>query len=241
MKKQWKRNWNKRGLDTLMIGLLVLSMLVLSRNAAGYVMSRHVEMKKRVVVIDAGHGGNDPGKIGVNNALEKEINLIIAKELKKDLEAADIEVIMTREEDSGLYDADSKNKKAQDMKRRCALIDETKPSITVSIHQNSYHEEYVKGAQVFYYGQSDAGKKLAETIQEQLVQSLDKENSRKAKANESYYLLRKTEIPTVIVECGFLSNWEEAALLTDEHYQQKVAWAVHMGILKYLNANKTEK
>lgn len=187
------------------------------------------------------HGGNDPGKIGVNHALEKEINLIIAKQLKKNLEAADIEVIMTREEDEGLYDADSGNKKAQDMKRRCVLIDETKPSITVSIHQNSYHEEYVKGAQVFYYGQSEAGKKLADTIQEQLVQTLDKENNRKAKANESYYLLRKTEIPTVIVECGFLSNWEEAALLSDENYQQKVAWAIHMGILKYLNTAKLEK
>ena len=145
---------------------------------------------------------------------------------------------MTRESDEGLYNSNSRNKKVDDMKKRCKIIDEAKPVFTISIHQNSYPEEYVKGAQVFYYGQSQEGKELAEILQESMVQQLDKENHRTAKANESYYLLKKTESPTVIVECGFLSNSEEAKLLADKDYQKKVAEAIHTGIKKYLKEEK---
>ena len=121
------------------------------------------------------------------------------------------------------------------MKKRIALIDETNPDVTVSIHQNSYPEEYVHGAQVFYYTGSISGQKLAEGIQKQLVSKVDPENKRQVKANDSYYLLKKTGIPIVIVECGFLSNREEAEKLCDAEYQEQVAWAIHMGILQYLN------
>lgn len=143
---------------------------------------------------------------------------------------------MTRESDEGLNDVDADNKKVQDMKRRIALIDETAPVITVSIHQNSYPEEYVHGAQVFYYAGSKEGQKLAQSIQDQMVKRLDPENKRKIKDNDSYYLLKKTGIPIVIVECGFLSNSAEAEKLCSEEYQKKAAWAIHMGILRYLNA-----
>ena len=159
------------------------------------------------------HGGDDPGKIGINKAKEKEINLKIAKELEKLLTNEGIKIIMTRTDDGGLYQESSKNKKVEDMRRRCEIITEAKPVFTVSIHQNSYPEESVKGAQVFYYGQSDEGKDLAETLQKTLVQQLDPQNHRQAKANESYFLLKKTPSPTVIVECGFLSNSQEADLL----------------------------
>lgn len=142
----------------------------------------------------------DPGKVGINGALEKDVNLKIAEALKKYLEAEGIEVVMTRESDEGLYDADASNKKVQDMKRRIELIDEVKPVITVSIHQNSYPEEYVHGAQVFFYSGSAQGQKLAEEIQAQLVDKVDPENKRQVKANDSYYLLKKTGIPIVIVE-----------------------------------------
>ena len=106
---------------------------------------------------------------------------------------------------------------------------------SVSIHQNSYPQESVKGAQVFYYGQSKEGKELAETLQKTLVAQLDPQNHRQAKANESYYLLKKTPSPTVIVECGFLSNWKEAKALNTEEYQERMAWTIHMGIMEYLN------
>jgi N-acetylmuramoyl-L-alanine amidase len=189
--------------------------------------------EKLVVVIDAGHGGIDPGKVGINQALEKDINLVIARKVKRYLELSDVEVIMTREGEEGLYQPEDSNKKVQDMKNRVALIDSSGADLAVSIHQNSYSEEYVKGAQVFYYATSLQGKSMAEMMQKTMTEVLDKDNRREAKANDSYYLLKKTQTPIIIAECGFLSNSEEAGLLTKESYQDRVAWAIHLGVLRY--------
>lgn len=234
-------------LRIIMAAILLVSMYFVAGEGAAYVNSGKVtegrgagegskDIKERelCVVIDAGHGGADPGKVGVNGSLEKDINLKIAEKVKKFLELDGVKVIMTRTDDNGLYDEGASNKKVQDMKRRIAVIEEAHPQIVVSIHQNSYHEEYVNGAQVFYYGTSQEGQRLAETLQEKLVSYVDPENHRQAKANESYYLLKKTEVPIVIVECGFLSNWEEAKKLQEDSYQNQIAWAVSMGILSYL-------
>ena len=188
-----------------------------------------------VVVVDAGHGGFDPGKVGINGAQEKDINLAIAQKVAAYLQAGDVEVVMTRESDAGLYDPDSDSKKVQDMKRRVEIMESAKPDLTVSIHQNSYPEEYVHGAQVFYHKDSEEGKNLADLIQKQFVKQVDPENNRQIKANESYYLLKKTAMPIVIVECGFLSNYGEAEKLVTEEYQDRVAWAVYMGVMQYLN------
>lgn len=194
-----------------------------------------VAEKSKCVVLDAGHGGFDPGKIGINGAQEKDINLQITLLVKEYLEAQDVQVVLTREGDEGLYDENASNKKVQDMKRRIEIIDQTAPDLTVSIHQNSYPEEYVSGAQVFYYTGSREGQMIAEYLQQSLVERLDPENHRQVKANDSYYLLKKTATPIVIVECGFLSNSAEAAKLCDRSYQEKAAWAIHLGILQYLN------
>jgi len=194
------------------------------------------EKKRPCVVIDAGHGGADPGKVGINGALEKDINLEIAKKLKMFLEQEGVEVILTRDSDAGLYDENASNKKVQDMKRRVEIIEEADPVMTVSIHQNSYHEEYVHGAQTFYYANSEQSKILAEKIQMLLLDELDGENTRMAKSNDSYYLLKKTSSPIVIVECGFLSNSEEAQKLESDLYQEKLAWAIHLGIMQYINS-----
>ncbi len=191
---------------------------------------------QQTILIDAGHGGHDPGKVGVNDALEKDINLAIAFKLKTLLESEGYAVVMTREEDIALHEEEANNKKVSDMNNRVAMIDECDPVVTISIHQNSYHEEYVKGAQVFYYTHSTEGQKLAELVQAQLIETLDPENTRTAKANDSYYLLKKTETPVIVVESGFLSNQEEAALLVDDNYQEQIAWAIHMGIQQYINA-----
>ncbi len=226
----------RKKLELLMSVILILCACILAERGWERVLSSQVQVreKKWTVVIDAGHGGNDPGKIGVDDSLEKDLNLIIAKKVQKLLEQQDVEVVMTRESDKGLYEEQTSNKKVQDMKNRCGLINEKQPDCVVSIHQNSYHEEYVTGAQVFYYGTSHEGKQLAETIQAKLIAHVDPENHRQAKANESYYLLKKTEVPIVIVECGFLSNWEEAKKLQEDSYQNQIAWAVSMGILSYL-------
>ena len=230
----------KKKIELGMAIILLLSVAVLSRNEAVItVESKAVgTVNENCIVIDAGHGGDDPGKIGINGLLEKDINLIIAHKLKELLETQGYEVIMTRSTDEGLYQQGTKNMKVEDMQKRCEIITEAMPVFTVSIHQNSYPEEYVKGAQVFYYGHSKEGEALAKKIQGSLAEHLDPENHRVEKANESYYLLKKTPTPTVIVECGFLSNSEEADLLGTEDYQDKVAWAVMMGITQYLNEQK---
>lgn len=222
---------------TIVMGcLLILAMLLVGKEAAEFATGSSVKTGQRCVVIDAGHGGEDPGKVGINGALEREVNLKIALLVKQYLESNDVKVVMTREDGEGLNDANASNKKVQDMKRRIALIEEAAPVVTVSIHQNSYPEEYVHGAQVFYYDGSTEGQKLADRIQAQMVKKADPENKRQIKANDSYYLLKKTGTPIVIVECGFLSNRAEAEKLCTEEYQERIAWAIHMGILQYLNA-----
>lgn len=232
----------KKKIELIMGVILLVAAGFLAKRGSIYVQQMKVESAKTCIVVDAGHGGNDPGKIGIHDEKEKELNLQIAKKLKKLLEKEGYQVVLTRDSDEGLYSDTAKNKKVEDMKKRCEIIDEANPIFTISIHQNSYPEEYVKGAQVFYYGQSQEGKKLAEALQASLIEHLDKENHRSAKDNESYYLLKKTKSPTVIVECGFLSNSEEASLLSDSEYQQKVAAAISEGVQKYLkDAAKQDK
>lgn len=218
-----------------MAAILLLTAGIFAGKGAVIVESLRAEKGKTCIVIDAGHGGADPGKVGINGVEEKKLNLEIAMRLKRMLEAENIEVVMTRMNDDGLYSAGASNKKVEDMRKRCDIITEAMPAFTVSIHQNSYPEEYVKGAQVFYYGDSKEGEDLAKLLQTSLVERLDPENHRVAKANESYYLLKRTPTPTVIVECGFLSNSREAELLSTPEYQERAAWAIHMGIMQYLN------
>lgn len=188
-----------------------------------------------VVVIDAGHGGFDPGKVGVNGALEKDINLTIAYMLKELLEQNGMQVVLTRTDDDGLYEESDSNKKVSDLKRRSAKIKESGAKIVVSIHQNSYTSESISGAQVFYYKGAEESRQIAELIQAELRRVADPDNKREAKSNDSYYLLKNAECPMVIVECGFLSNNREADMLISEEYQKKLAWAIHLGVLQYTN------
>ena len=193
------------------------------------------EKKKYIVCVDPGHGGTDPGKVGINGQLEKDINLAIAKKLKTYLEASDVTVVLTRDKDMGLYSSGDAHKKMADMKKRCQLIEEVKPDLVISIHQNSYHEEAIRGGQVFYYKTSVRGKKLAQILQERFDYVLGDANKRQAKANDNYYLLLHVKEPIIIAECGFLSNWEEAEKLETKEYQDRLAWTLHMGIMEYLN------
>lgn len=218
---------------------LVLLVLVYVISSQAGKMAAGVNAKagkeKPVVVIDAGHGGNDPGKIGIDGTLEKDINLQIANRLKKYLEASDVKVILTREDDNGLYSEKDSRKKMADMSKRCEIINDVSPALTVSIHQNSYHQEDVFGGQVFYYKRSDKGKELAEILQSRFDYVLGEKNTRLAKPNDNYYLLLHVRTPIVIVECGFLTNWKESALLNSPDYQDRLAWTIHMGVMEYLN------
>lgn len=228
----------------IMSVVLIVAMFFWAREAAAvqaeYVWNKKAmhtfSDEKRCVVIDAGHGGNDPGKVGVTGCYEKDINLKITKKLKTFLEMEGIDVILTRDDDLGLYSETDSSKKSADMRNRVQLIEESNAALAVSVHQNSYSGESIKGAQTFYYTGSTESQELARLIQDRLVYTLDKENHRKEKTNDSYYLLKNTSCPIVIVECGFLSNNEECRLLETDYYQEKVAWAIYMGIMQYLNA-----
>ena len=191
------------------------------------------EKKKYIVCVDPGHGGTDPGKVGINGQLEKDINLAIAKKLKTYLEASDVTVVLTRDKDMGLYSSGDAHKKMADMRKRCQLIEEVKPDLVISIHQNSYHEEAIRGGQVFYYKTSVRGKKLAQILQERFDYVLGDANKRQAKANDNYYLLLHVKEPIIIAECGFLSNKKEEQLLLTDEYQNKLAWGIYNGIMDY--------
>lgn len=220
----------KEKIELVLLMLVVAGLIMLSKNLEKYVASDKVEVKANTIVIDPGHGFPDPGKVGVNNAVEKDVNLKIAKKVKKLLKKKNIQVVMTREKDEMLSGGQDNSKKVEDLKQRVRLINETKPCLAVSIHQNSYHEPQIHGAQVFYYSHSDKGAQAAKTMQEAL-RSFDPENTRQAKENDTYYILKKTEVPTIIVECGFLSNPEEAEKLVSDEYQKVVADAIVKGIV----------
>ena len=185
-------------------------------------------VSKKVILVDAGHGGWDPGKVGAEDTLEKDINLQIAKKLQVYLEQGGSYVLMTRVEDEALGD-----KKNSDMKGRKEIANNSNADMLISIHQNSYSVENVIGAQVFYYEGSEESKTLAESIQGEISEFTKQKKNREAKSNESYFVLKQTNIPAVIVECGFLSNPEERAMLSDDEYQEKMAWAIYKGIIKY--------
>ena len=222
----------------------ILALVLLTGCIYGsYTLSRYteadqVEAKQAQVILDAGHGGSDPGKIGLNNLLEKDINLAITKKVKKCLEKEKITAELTRKEDKGLGTTGDGSKKTEDMQARVKMINETKPVLTVSIHQNSYSDPGVKGPQVFYYEDSEGGKELALAIQENMNRKLSIARPRVAKENRTYYLLKRSPGVINIVECGFLTNPEEAALLQTEKYQRKVAEAVADGIVTYLKKQK---
>lgn len=199
------------------------------------------ETGKLSIVIDAGHGGMDPGKVGINGELEKDINLSIALKLKVAIEKDDklnAVVTLTRTDDMGHYTDSDSNKKMADMRKRCEIIEEVNPEMVISIHQNSYHSSKVRGAQVFYYKESKSGRLLAEKIQASLVKELSEGNKgRVEKANDNYYLIMNVSCPAVIVECGFLSNEEEAKLLSSGQYQDRIVGAIIEGIREYLGNN----
>ena len=219
----------KRIMELLFALAVLAGLLFAGDKVRTYVSVQQENVRRNLVVLDPGHGGKDPGKVGADEELEKDINLAISLKVREKLEEDGMEVVMTREEDVMLSDWDADNKKLEDLNRRIGIINEQQPAIAVSIHQNSYSDPAVRGAQVFYFTHSDKGKQAAEALQKELLE-FDQENTRDIKANDTYYLLKKTEVPTVIVECGFLSCPGEAELLTDEAYQEELAGAIAKGI-----------
>lgn len=190
------------------------------------------------VVIDAGHGGRDGGAVAEDGTLEKHLNLAVAKQLQALLESADIRVVMTRETDIELASPDSPHKKADDLKARLQIAKECKNAIFVSIHMNRFPVEKYSGLQVYYSENHENSLTLAQTVQTVAEETLKNTNGRKVKpSGDAIYLLAHMEIPAVLVECGFLSNPEETALLKTEAYQKKLAMCIYASLIRYLSEN----
>lgn len=218
--------------------LFVLSFFNICQHLEISVFSSKKE--KKIIVIDVGHGGNDPGKISTDGIQEKDVNLEIAQYLKDYLIAQDYTVYLTRETDCGLYEENASNKKTSDLQNRIRFFSEKKATLVVSIHQNSFSDSIQHGAQTFYYSTSEQSKQLAECIQASLL-DMDNTNTRTEKASDSYYLLKNSSMPAVIVECGFLSNPEETSKLTDSNYQKQLAYHISLGICNYENSKPLNK
>ena len=188
------------------------------------------------VVIDPGHGGVDGGAEADDGTPEKNINLNIALKLKQLAENDGWNVMMTREEDTGLYSEQNstiRSKKTEDLKKRKEIFDSSAADAAVSIHLNSYTaDRSVRGAQVFYADGSEESKMLAECIQDQM------KNRRRAMAKSDVLILQQAKVPTVIAECGFLSNYEESRKLRTDEYQNKLAKNIYSGIKNYIENNK---
>ena len=191
----------------------------------------------RVIVIDAGHGGVDPGAVGKNNVLEKDITLAIAKRLQAHLQQSGMKTVMVRDEDQDLGTSQGLLKrKREDLAQRIQMALESQAEAYVSIHANSFPNDKLIGAQTFYNAKNPEGKMLAQAIQEQL--NLMTNAKRVIKANQDIYVLKKASQAPVIVEVGFLSNPGEERLLTTPEYQEKLAMAIYQGINNYFSARK---
>lgn len=194
--------------------------------------------KKTTIVIDAGHGGEDGGAVGINGLVEKDINLAIALALAENLKANNFPVFLIRDGDYSVGDQTLptvSQRKRSDTQNRVRFIEETGDCLVISIHQNQFSQSQYKGAQMFYSPNHTESAILAEAIRQSVVDSLQPENTRQNKeAGEEIYLLAKCQVPAVLVECGFLSNPEEAQLLGQEDYQKEMAAAIYNGIISYL-------
>lgn len=193
----------------------------------------------KVIVLDPGHGGVDPGAVSKNGVMEKDINLAIAKYLKEYLEQSGAVVILTRSEDVGLYSEGGslRKKKNEDLRKRKEIVENSGADLFITIHLNAFQQVQYYGAQTFYPNNNLAGKSLAESIQRELVNTLDKRNKRVALPKDGVYVIKGLDIPAVLVECGFLSNPNEEKLLRKSDYQKKIAWAIYVGIQNYFAHN----
>jgi len=195
-----------------------------------------VPVSDKVIVLDAGHGASDGGAVGISGTEEKELNLKIAQRLQKLLEQTGASVVVTRSDDSPIADS-----KREDMHLRKQYKETSDADIFVSIHMNKFSQPQYSGAQVFY-APDESSRLLGEYIQEDMRQILNPENNRMAKkADSSIYILKSSSVPSVIVECGFLSNPQEERLLNQSDYQDKVAWSIYSGIIKYFDEKEERK
>ena len=207
----------------------VVCFSALSKTAVGEASKNGIK-----IVLDAGHGGVDAGVSGVNSKVkESELNLMITKRLANYLSDAGMSVVLTRSSQAGLYGVATKNLKRRDMEKRKSIIEKAKPNLVVSIHLNEFSVSSRRGAQVFYKKGDENGKLLANEIQASF-NGIEESTRNFSALTGDYYILNCSSYPSVIAECGFLSNPKEEALLITNEYKNEVCYSMLLGVLEYL-------
>lgn len=218
--------------------LFVACIIYAANENAAVVQTFTSRQSVKAVIIDAGHGGYDGGAVASDGTLEKDINLAIARRLEMLLRCAGIRTVMTRETDDSIHDPNCttiRKQKISDIHNRLRIMEQTEDSVFISIHQNHFTQSKYHGTQVFYSGTDPRSRTLAESIQAAVVAATQPDNTRTVKqSGTEIYLLYHAVRPAVMVECGFLSNLQESALLKTPQYQAKLALAIMQGILDYM-------
>ncbi len=232
----------------LKIAFIALLVAAFSISVAGARYERELYLSasssnegSKTVIIDAGHGGEDCGAIGVTGVLEKDLNMQIATKIAATLKSKGYTVILTRNEDKLLY-TEAENikglRKIYDLKNRCAIANEYPEAVFISVHMNSYSEAKYKGLQVYYSAADNESAALANKIQSSVRASLQPENKRVTKSGKGIYVLENTEPVAVLIECGFLTNADDCKNLSDEDYQNKLSVAISNAIIEYKEGKK---
>ena len=220
--------------------MVIVIVSVIEVKTASEEVIKIMPITNKTIIVDAGHGGIDPGSMTDDQSVkEKDVNLKITKKVKELLEASGAMVILTRNDDTSLYTEQVgktiRQKYNENLKNRKKIIQESYADMFISIHLNKFQESKYYGAQTFYPAGKEDDKQLATYIQGELKRVVDKTNNRKIKSTNDIYLIKDNEIPSTLIECGFLSNDKEAKLLNDEEYQDQIAWAIYVGIQKYFS------
>lgn len=234
---------NKKRITLILSGIFlsVFVFILTTGNAEEqnkYISTVSLPASGKTIVIDAGHGVPDEGAQSSNGTTEAETNLKIALKLQNLLEQSGCTVILTRSDENAIYDIDSKTlkqKKISDIKNRVKIGNEASADICVSIHLNKGDSSAYSGWQTFYKKNDEKGKRLATSIQNELKETIKVDNKRTAHEISGIYLVDNVDIPITIVECGFLSNPQEAKKLLTDEYQNELAWGIYSGILNYFN------
>ena len=235
----------KKVVPYFIIIVIVVGLVFVGVNADKDVTVQSGNNNMPVIIIDAGHGGVDGGAVSSDGTQEQYINLDIARKINEYLTKLGYKTIMTRSDDNSIHDPDAdtiRQKKVSDIHNRLKIIETNPDSIFVSVHLNYYSESKYSGAQVFYSPNNTESEKLAQNIQNSVVSLLQPDNTRQIKKSDSsIYLLYHSSVPSVLVECGFLSNAEETEKLKNDDYRSQMSTAICKGIINYLNGmeNKT--
>ena len=215
--------------------LCYLGAFALCFKALGEEVAVGAELPALKVVIDAGHGGIDGGVVGKKTGVkESDLNLSIAFKLKEKLTEAGFEAVMTRKTEAGLYDTTAKGFKKRDMQKRKSIVENASPTLVLSVHQNYYPSSSQRGGQVFYLPEHEQGKQLAECVQERLNTLYKAQSVKARKAMSADFFMLRFSMPSVIIECGFLSSEKDEALLIQDAFQEKLASSAAAGVINYL-------